>query len=267
MSLKTLKNFVLLACFGGLATACGSSFVPGGGVTPDPSLSTATADVVRNVGAPNQMILNDHSGFVKGLAEDMAKLIEDSFGTDPGAGSKKLVRSAIRSLNDDTTHDLSETVTVDETEDCTGGGTVQFIGSFDLTASSTSSSGSLSGDYSIIYTNCEEAILLQVTDSPCSVNTELSGTLNNSLSINFYDLDPYSINRQEIRDSVESNGPVEFVLNSGSAQNLSYDFDFFSITQSTTDSYTGSLTFAGLDYSVTNVRDFIGTATASSVCP
>lgn len=268
MSLKMLEKFfcvfLILEVVG-----CGSSFVPGGGVTPDPSLSSPTASVVANVGSTNLMVLNNESSFLDGLSEDMADLIQDNLGIDTGgSASNRLTRSLSRhAISDNNTRDFSAAVPIDETSSCTGGGTKQFIGEFVLTANRISSSGTLSGDYSVIYNNCEEEVLFVAADSNCSVTTEVTGTFNNSLNIAFYDLDPYSLNRIETRDTVVSNGPIEFVVESGSTQTVTYSYSLFSHTQSSTDSYTGSLTFGGLQYDVTDIRDFIEDAPAASICP
>ena len=265
MSLKTLKNFSFLLT--GLLLGCSSSFTPGGGITPDPSLSSPTATVVANVGSTNQMILEDELGFINSLEDDMPDIINDAAGTSlGGSGSNRYVIRQARGDSD--ISDVEDIVTIDTTEDCTGGGTVQFIGDFDLTLTRLSAAGTFVGDYSIIYTNCTEEILFTASDSSCAVTTEVTGTFNNSLSLSFYEIDPsYNFSRVEIRDSVASNGPIEFVIESGSAQTVTYDYDLYTHTQASSETYTGDLTFDGLQYDVTALRDFIETATASSICP
>lgn len=269
MSLKKVSRIFVMAAF--FQVACASSFVPGGGVTPDPSLSTVTSNIVATVGSVNEMVLTDQTDFDKALADDMTTIVREALGFDTGdsVGGTFLVTLPHHSVaSEDIPDEITRTIDIDQTEDCTGGGTVQFFGTLELTANTTSASGNVAGDYSIIYTNCNEQILFEAADSRCSVETEVTGTLNNSLSIDFYSLDPFgSQNRTEINNTVVSNAPLEFVVASGSAQNVSYSYDFFSHTQAENDTYDGSLTFGGLQYDMTDVRDFIGTATSASICP
>lgn len=266
---RRFKLLVFVAAFG--VTGCASSFVPGGGITPDPSLSTVTATVVANVGAPNEMVLGDQLTFDTDLSERMLEIIQENLGfnTNDGSHSNFLVTPASPVFaQEDTPDSFTTTVEIDETEDCTGGGTVQFFGTFELSADTNSSSGTFDGDYAIIYTGCEEEVLFTAADGFCSVTTNISGTLTNTLSIAFYNLDPYGTqNRTEIRNSIASVAPLEFVIESGSAQTVAYDYTFFSHTQSASNTYSGSLTYGGLEYGVDTVQDFIGDAAASSICP
>lgn len=269
MLFKRFKLLAFVSAF--LVAGCSSSFIPGGGITVDPSLSTVTANVVANVGAPNEMVLGDQLNFDTDLSERMLEIIEDNLGfnNNDGAGSNFLVNSSSPAfIQEDTSDSFTTTVEIDETEDCTGGGTVQFFGTFELSADTSSSSGTFDGDYAIIYSGCEEEVLFTAADGFCSVTTNLTGTLNNSLSIAFYNLDPYGTqNRTEIRNSVASAAPLEFVIESGSTQTVAYDYTFFSHTQAASNTYSGSLTFSGLEYGVDTVQDFIGDAATTSICP
>lgn len=269
MLCRRVKLLALVAAFG--MTGCASSFVPGGGITPDPSLSTVTATVVANVGAPNEMVLNDQLNFDTDLSERMLELIEENLGfnNNDGAASNFLVNSSRPVfIQEDTSDSFTTTVEINETEDCTGGGTVQFFGTFELSANTNSSSGTFDGDYAIIYSGCEEEVLFTAADGFCPVSTNLTGTLTNSLSIAFYNLDPYGTqNRTEIRNSITSVAPLEFVIESGTTQTVAYDYSFFSHTQAASNTYSGSLTYDGLEYGVDTVQDFIGDAAASSICP
>ena len=256
-----LKILVLVAVL--ICSACDSNEVRD--TTPTPGVNTPTSDIVANVGPVNSVILNDQIAFAQSLGSNIVSIVQGNVGQDQDSGTGNyLILYGI-----DTTFDQDETFThdIDETEDCIGGGTKAFVGSLDGTLSSGSSSGSLSGQYSLVYTNCIEEVLLEASDGSCSVEVNITGTFTNTMTLNFFDLDPFDVNEYNIDDNIVSAAPIEFVNEGGTTQSVTYSLDLFISTNLENPTLDGTLTYSNQTYEAEAVDDAIGTSVAADICP
>lgn len=254
-----LKVLVFLAAFA--CGACDSNEVRD--TTPDPGVNTPTSDIVANVGPVNSVILSDQIAFAQSLGSNIVSIVQDNVGQEGDSGTGNfLVRYGTNEIFSD---EETFTYDIDDSEDCIGGGTKAFSGSLDGIV--TSGTGSLSGSYSLIYTDCVEEVGLEASDGSCSVSVEINGTFTNTVTLNFFDLDPYDINDYNLDDNIVSAAPVEFVNEEGATQSVTYSFDLFTSTYTENPTLDGTLTYSNQTYEVEAVDDAIGTSNAADICP
>lgn len=254
--LKILVVLSILAC-----GACDSNEVRD--TTPDPGVNTPTSDIVANVGPVNSVILSDQVAFAQSLGNSIVSIVQDNVGQEGDSGTGNfLIRYG---SNDIFNEEETFTHDIDDSEDCIGGGTKAFSGSLDGTLSS--GTGSLSGSYSLIYTNCIEEVLLEASDGSCSISVNINGTFTNTVTLNFFDLDPYDINDYNLDDNIVSAAPIEFVNEAGATQTVTYSFDLFTSTYTENPTLDGTLTYSNQTYEVEAVDDAIGTSLSADICP
>lgn len=243
--------------------ACGGSAIERD-TTTDPSVSDATAAVVSEIGSTNQVILEDTMNTANELAGNLETFISNELGGPGKDGGSLLTKFAVGEQGDQSADvDITESA-----EACSGGeGTKQISGVLTLTIDSeTADSGNMTGQYSIIYTDCLQLVRLDTSNGSCFVETQISGTITNTININFSQLDPFEDDIWELTNDVVSSGPIDFSVDNSANQQVTFDYDFYLNTRNAED-ISGNVTFNTQNFTVTGIRDFISSATQAEVCP
>lgn len=166
---------------------------------------------------------------------------------------------------------------------CTGGGTVTYAGNLTLTVDVASFSGSLAGDYNMLYDDCRELVTLTLDgNDTCQVAVEMTGTITHDLSMsfsNFQEQSSFEFIDDFVNFDIEQDSDNTSTMTFATSDTLSgtysadqgIDFDFaYDYTQTTPNaSVTSSsnLTFSSTLFNINDLEDFINDSTEAAVCP
>lgn len=260
-----LLSFCLFLGLAGCGSGTGTG--TGRGISTDPSVTATTASVALQVGSTNEIFLNDSLTFETSLADDIETTVDANIGTT-GNDNHFLVDGEPLDSADSNAKNIDEDVEITKSaQTCDSGGTKQLAGTLHLNVLYDSDQGTLSGTYSVIYSDCVELVLLTTSNGTCVVTTQISGTMTNVINIEFSQLDLFNPDRYDINNTVTSNGPITFAINNGASQEVTYDYDVYDNSLAQNPSVDGKLTFGLSAFDPVAVSDFITTSTTSSVCP
>lgn len=276
MIVKNMKNkrkVIVLLLF--LCTfflpACDSNRA-GSSITPTPGLSDPSAAVVSNIGAVNNVVLNDHQDFREGLVDNIVEIVEVNIDFSNINVTSQFATQDI-TFNDLLDNTFTADIPLDELEFennvqvCSGGGSKEFVGTLTLTVDANNSSGILDGDYALLYSACIESVLFVTSDGNCSIDVQIEGAFVNNIDMEFIDIQRATINNVLTAHDIMSNGGLTFSNDGGSNQSVSYNYSVVSSPQLGNDTFSGSLTFETLDYDVKAIDDFIANSTTGAICP
>lgn len=276
--MKTLIRCAAILIPLSLMTSCGSGTVTGSSASSSSGATDPTASVVSQMGTTVQTIRTDSIDFANDLASGSSYDIQDVLTEFFDSGDSSInfvVTAAPTAAVDSNNQDTDLNVNYSQTVDCASGGTKTLEGTLALNVSANADQGSLSGNYFVIYDDCDASVHLATASSPCDVATLINGTVTNTININFSNFsssgdDVSSEASFDIQDSVSATD-IQFSIEQGATRDASFDYTISANTRSgaaTSDpEVSGTTTFASQTYDLNDIADFIGETSGSQICP
>jgi hypothetical protein len=256
----TMKYFSLyiLALLAVFSMACSQS----GTIvnTGDSSVSDPDNDAAANVGPASQIIAEDILAQLNEIINNVDDEIEDNVGTDTGDGDFLVLYE----VGDD---DTFFEVVVSSSESCTDSGTKTVSGSLDYIIETETSTGTITGSFTTTYSNCSDATLVEASNQNCIATPKIDGSFDTIIDVDFGSFDTFEDAGLDVSLNSEttSDGNVDITFDSNETEQ-SYDFDYAIRSSTSGNGLTGTIRYDSQTYSITDLADFMESASSSVVC-
>jgi len=255
---KNFIKFVVVCLLLGIFACDNNKKAPGGG--PNPDLSDPTDDVATNVGPVEQLVTTDVLEKTNAIRANVPNYIEDLVG-----GNNEGLARILYVENGDS---LFGDIDFGESIDCDVSGSKDIIGSAVIELFGDRISGTISGDFTIQYDNCEDIILMDTSDGTCAVNVNATGELTNTIGLSF--VLGQDFGTQTVEDIVSINSstfaPLNAVINTVASDQI-YNFSYELLSNTTNTNLNGTVEYKLDLYDLIELEDFVASSTSSVVCP
>ncbi len=227
----------------------------------DARLTTPTADVVKNVNPPAGIIVSN----VETFATEQRENILDYINGDTTDERRSTLIKHVVNENNETEISVDEWISSfnGTLSECNFGGSRSVTGSADIVLDANRSSGTLIGEFAIVYDNCQEQSTFSASDETCSVVPTINGTLAGTITSSF------AISNEFVTDvtsiSIDSDPLNITVIQTATEQSYSIEYEFDS--NSNDDGFVGEVNFNSSQYDIPTVEQFASTFTAAQACP
>lgn len=258
--------FLLIVLLSGVACDSNKLSTSGGAGGPtDPNLSDVDNDVAANVG-PVEVLVTEHVlAKSNQIRSEIQTVVASEFGGGPGSGTP----NNLILTDNDNQNAASASIDLAESIECDSGGSRDIIGSATYSVNAARSSGTITGTFTILYDNCEDIALLDVSDISCAVTPAMNGELPVTISSTFA-ITNSDQSGQSVTDttSVAADTVVDLsvtVDNTDSDQ--AYHFTYSLSSLSTSDNLNGTVSFDNRLFDIGDIEEFVGSSLSAAVCP
>lgn len=252
------------------AMACDSNFEPSNGGS-NPNVTAPDNNVAANVGPVEKLVTTDVLNKANSIRNNILSDLDELSGDDTFSGGQELLRFRFQGSEPNEPDDQSPLVgTLDLSQDinCDAGGSRDIIGSATITLNSDRVTGSIIGNYTIQYDNCQEIIVMNTSNGNCSVTPTVDGELPSAINVSFaLNSDDVSGQQVNYETSVDTSSSVALDVSVGAtASDQSYNFDYSLSSNTTNTNLDGTVSFESQLYDLIELEEFVADSTTSVVC-
>lgn len=235
----------------------------------DPNISDPDNSAAQNVGPVEQLVTIDVLSKTNEIRDNILTFMDEATGGDDvfSGGTEKL---KTRFVDDDFFQEpIQKEIDLSEAIPCDEGGSKDIIGTATFTLNADRVTGSIVGDFTIQYDNCQDTIVLSVSDGNCATTPTVDGELENTLSVT-YTLSVTDDQGQQVFDdtTVDATNSAALAVSVGSsATTQTYNFTYTLASASATENLEGTVSFQNKLYDLVELEEFVAGSTTSVVCP